>query len=300
MTENRTLKVKTHEFIAAVPRLLGYVPVAKVVVALVARDTGRVQVVAACEARSDGEVYEFATALQRAACDTPVAALVIGWRGSAPIRSATTRVADILVLTGLEVRCQVTTDGTRYADLTRRHPSQVVAAQVGPVAQVGTAPHASRADAVAAWTPAGSVTPVEDHRAMRLWADLLDGDTSADTVARAAYALDVIAARDRVFAALTGLDIGVEFGGAEHLTAYQRRPQVLDTLRAAVVQMQYGPVALPMLTLATGVAYSHGSAAASLLTDVIEQIDTVGEYRLADLLTTAIRAGVSPVPLFRR
>lgn len=297
-------KLRTGSFIAAIPRLMGYIPTGRVVVAMIKRDGGALQGMATVDAVTDEQAAAAAAALRRnaAPCDEPLVVLVIGWRGKRSMRGDTVRLADQMTLAGFDVIDQITTDGRRYRRMHRGEGDRPVAAAIGPVAQMGQTPRATREDAVSAWESTGTITPqpaATEADGIQAWHAVLNGQPTAEQISHAAWALTNIAQRDRILVALTGMDlIDEDLGQARTLTAYRDQQDLLPNLQQAINQMQPGSAtALPMLTIAAAVAFARGDAAAGPLTDQITETDPHQRYRLAALLVTTIRAGLRPTAL---
>lgn len=300
-----THQVSIAQHIANLPRQIGYTPTGRVVVTIADRASGAVHVIGTSTGSTEQVAAAEAASLARAAASAtaPVVALVIGWRGGVrDIKTQTTRLADALILAGIDVRERIVTDGRRYRLLGRGQGDQSLpSGLVGPLATEGVEPVPSREALAAMWRPSGRITPTpaSTRDGVAAWRALLLGQASTAQVAQAAgIATEPVGTRDRIMAALTSFALTDEqMGEVATLTQFQGDAQMREHLSQAVATMAPGRPALPMLTMATACMFSLGLPDTGVLVENLHEAGMSTDDRLASLLCLTIISGLSPAGL---
>lgn len=306
MTNEQPKKLDQAALVAALPRMLGYIPRGRIAVAMLAGEgkAKTLSTVAAVDHRADAALSarHLVQAVQHLD-PAPTQVLVIGWADDAPVDAATVDLADALVFEGVEVVQTLVVDraGHGLRDLSTGVVRLAAKPeQVEGIDQLGPAPVGDRAALAQMWRPMGVLTPT-DHRLswVKCWEAVLWGEATNAQIEQAAHALNDPAQRDRILIALTGLALGeTDLGDAAALVPLRvTTKEGAEVLRDVVTRLAADRDSVPMLTLVLGITWTVQHGAQGVLAEQVERLDPHGTHHLGVLLCKAITAGLNPANL---
>lgn len=290
------------QVVAVLPRLVGYVPAGRVAL-LAVSDRGSVLSVACLDAADVEDqaarvsLRGWLAHLRGSAAVAQV--LVIGWRGSAPVRDETTRLVDDLILAGEPVHAWLT-DGRSVRPLGPGR-GEPVGSLTPDLARAGSAPATDREAVARTWRPAGTAAPAPPSaaQAWSAWERVVTGNADAAAAAHAAGAVADAAFCDQMLTALTGLTPSLLRDPQAHaVAAYREHRDLPERLRASLELLAPVPQTAPFVALCGWVTYLRGSGVATAtLLQVGAELDPGN--RLLGLLGGYYDAGLDPAAVTR-